>query len=224
MGVTLPYLPQPILQEVSLDDRLDGQVELPDDASLVSACLKGNAEAWDRLVGRYAGLVFAVPLRYGLTEQEAADVSQSVWLTVLEKLSTLRRPGSLAPWLTTVATRATWEAMRRRSHPMARSAVSPHSWEPTGGPDEEGYLREEQDPAPLPEELVLSMERQALVREAVRSLPSNCRELLTSLFLEEDVSYQELAKRLGVPQNSVGPTRARCLEKLRRALQNLGYR
>lgn len=224
MSVGLQHLQQPALQEVSLDDHLDGQIELPDDASLVSACLKGNAEAWDRLVGRYAGLVFAVPLRYGLTEQEAADVSQSVWLTVLEKLSTLRKPGSLASWITTVATRTTWETLRRRSHPVGHPAPSSPGRTPPGSSDEEVYPWEEQDPDPLPEDLVLSMERQALVREAVRSLPSNCRQLLTSLFLEEDISYQELARRLGIPQNSVGPTRARCLEKLRRALQSLGYR
>jgi RNA polymerase sigma factor (sigma-70 family) len=191
--------------------RTPAEVPLTDD-ELLAACLRGEQAAWNALVDRYAALIYSIPLKHGLSEQDAADVFQSVCVTLLEKLGSIRDPRGLPGWLITTTSRQAWAMVRQRQREITRT-------EPETMPD-----RAPVDPHPLPEDEVVAIERQHLLRTAVAQLPTHCRRLIVGLFSETGpTSYQLLARELGIPLNSVGPTRARCLARLRQALVALGY-
>lgn len=192
--------------------RTAGALNDATDEVLLGACLRGEAAAWDALLGRYSSLIYSIPLKYGLSEPDAADVFQAVCLTLLEKLDTVRTPKGLAAWIITTASRQSLAVARRRQRDQTRSAAE----------DAEHGLAH---PDLLPEDELLALERQRIVRLAVSQLPSNCRRLVEALFSDtaDTLTYRELADCLGVPMNSLGPTRTRCLERLRRLLVAAGY-
>jgi RNA polymerase sigma factor (sigma-70 family) len=177
------------------------------DEDLLSSCLGGRDGAWRALIERYAPLIYSIPLKYGLSEPDAADIFQAVCVTLFEKLDTIRDPRRLPAWLITTTTRASWAARKQASE---RSTV---------------VVPDAADPAPLPEEELLALERRALLRMAIDQLPRTCRQMLRSLFdeSEQPPSYDQLGRLLGLSSNSVGPTRARCLERLRTYLVASGY-
>lgn len=187
------------------------------DGQLIAACLRGEQSAWDRLVDRYAPLIYSIPIKYGLAGPDASDVFQSVCVTWLEKLSSIRDPQRLAAWLITTTTRECWALLRQRQ----REARLPANEQAEVAP----LVAEPRDPAPLPEDELLALERQVAIRAAIDQLPANCRELVEALFTDtaQRTSYQQLAHGLGIPLNSLGPTRARCLSKLRRLLEAAGF-
>jgi RNA polymerase sigma factor (sigma-70 family) len=194
--------------------RLEGLKDATDD-ELLAACVRGEAAAWRALVDRYAALIYSIPLKYGLSDPDAADVFQSVCVTLLEKVHTVQAPRGLAAWLITTTSRQCLALVRRRRRDQLRSVGDDHVAREQGLPD----------PDLLPEDELLALERQRVVRAAVAQLPATCRELVGALFSDADgaASYRQLAERLGIPMNSLGPTRARCLEKLRRSLVAAGY-
>jgi RNA polymerase sigma factor (sigma-70 family) len=184
----------------------------PTDGALVAACLNGDAAAWEELIHRYERLIYSIPIRKGFSTVDAADVFQSVCVLLLEKLPTLRDHGKIASWLITTTTRESWRvaALWRREGPR-------QTREPDDGQDE---LLEIQSLEPLADEESALIERQHILREAVEALPDRCRLLITLLFYDkDDPSYTDIARRLKMPVASVGPTRARCLEKLRKVLE-----
>ena len=189
------------------------------DAELVAGCLRSEQAAWDGLIDRYAPLMYSIPLKYGLHEADAADVFQAVCLILLQKLDSVHTPGGLAAWIITATTRECLALVRKRHREQARNLSD----------GAHAALVELTDPAQLPEEELLMLERQHIVRIAVSELPANCRRLVQALFAvpgaasADSPSYQQVAERLGIPTNSLGPTRARCLENLRRRLAAAGY-
>lgn len=187
------------------------------DEELLAGCLRGEAGAWDALIDRYAGLIYAIPLKYRLSQADAEDVFQAVCATLLEKLDTVRDTRRLPAWLATTTTRQTWTVLRQRGRETPASLAPGRS---------DGTGVEPADAAPLPDEALLALERQALVRAAVEQLTGPCRTLVEALFgdVGHKRSYQDLAAHLGIPLNSLGPTRARCLARLRRLLEAAGYR
>jgi RNA polymerase sigma factor (sigma-70 family) len=189
------------------------QESVPDPA-LVERCLAGDEGAWEALVRRYANLVYAIAGRAGLSGDEAADVFQAVFVIVWRSLDLLAEPQAIPGWLATIARRETWRVARgraRRARSEERMASDPSA----------GILPSR--PARADEELE-SVERAALVQHAVAALDERCRELLTILFWETpNPSYEDVAARLGMPLGSLGPTRGRCLEKLRGRLSELGF-
>jgi len=190
--------------------RIPAEVPLTDE-DLMAACLRGEQAAWNALVDRYAALIYSIPLKHGLSEQDAADVFQSVCVTLLEKLGSIRDPRGLPAWIITTTSRQSWAVLRQHQREVTRTGEQkPLEGEPI-------------DPEPLPEDEVLALEKQHLVRTAMSQLSPTCRRLIESLFLNDPISYQELAQQLHVPVNSLGPTRARCLAKLRQALDAVGY-
>jgi RNA polymerase sigma factor (sigma-70 family) len=185
------------------------------DEELLAACLRGEHAAWDTLVDRYAGLIYSIPLKYGMSEHDAADVFQAVCVTLFEKLDTIREARGLPAWLITTTSRQCWAVLRQHGRELTRLASD----------DSPATLDDEPiDPRPLPEDELIALERQSVVRGAVARLAPNCRRLVEALFSDaiHQMSYQELADSLGVPLNSLGPTRARCLAKLRRLLDEAG--
>jgi len=181
------------------------------DPELVAQCLDGSQTAWATLVTRYQRLIYSIPLRARLSADDAADIFQSVCLKLYEKLSTLRDHDRISSWLITTTNRECWRvsARNRRDSP-------PPSFE---GEDEGERLDEIPSAAMPVDEQRETLERQQIVRETVESLPERCRDLLRMLFYQKDeLSYADIARRMGIPVPSVGPTRARCLEKLKKLL------
>lgn len=169
----------------------------PNDAVLLERCRRGDEEAWRLLVERYAALILSIPRRYGLRSSQADDVFGDVCVALVRSLSQIRDPQSLPMWLIRTATRATWENSRRT--PLQVPEGLP---ELTGG-------------AP-PEEFALRIEEEQMVRQALDQIPERCRNLLRLLyFAAPPLNYDEVAERLGMPRGSLGPTRQRCLDKMR---------
>jgi RNA polymerase sigma factor (sigma-70 family) len=179
------------------------------DEALIAACRRGDAAAWEALIARYQRLVYSIPRRAGLDEDGAADVFQQVFATLLEHLDRIEHPERIAGWLATTARRETWRVSRQERARVARA----------GGEDGAELAATLPDGDPLPDEVLLQLEERHRVHLAVATLDERCRALLTLLFLRpEPPPYAEIAATLGVPEGSIGPTRARCLQKLRRLL------
>jgi RNA polymerase sigma factor (sigma-70 family) len=172
---------------------------------LVRACLDGDAAAWRRLLGRYEAVIHAVPRRFGLDPEDAAEIFQGVSLALFRGLPRLKLAAGLTRWVVTTAWRQSRDLARRRR----REVHEPE----TGTP-------ERPDSAPRVDTLIVEMEERAAIRRAIELLPPRCARLLTWLYLDpEPPAYREIAERLGVPEGTVGPTRARCLQKLRQILE-----
>lgn len=181
------------------------------DLELVSACRSGDPLAWEKLIRRYQRLIYAIPLRAGLNEDEAADIFQDVFATLFQKLNDIEEPERIHAWLVTTARRKTLRVMSK-----AQALAPSHSIADLSADDAATI----QDAAPLPDEQLLMLEEQQRIRTAVSSLDERCRKLLEMLFYRQNPSsYAEIAATLGIPEGSIGPTRARCLEKLLQRLQ-----
>ena len=181
------------------------------DLQLVLACRRGDQLAWEKLIRRYQRLIYAIPLRAGLDQDDAAEVFQDVFTTLFQKLNDIEDPEKLQAWLVTTARRKTWRTICK-AQGEARSDTNPDA-----EVDEAALIRDE---APLPDEQLLILEEQHRIRTAVSSLDERCRSLLQMLFYApEPPSYAEIAAFLRIPEGSIGPTRARCLAKLLKMLK-----
>jgi RNA polymerase sigma factor (sigma-70 family) len=186
----------------------------PSNEELIQACRRGDAAAWEMLIARYQRLVYSIPRQAGLDEERSAEVFQWVFEKLVEHLGRIEQPERLGAWLATTARREMW----RLSH--IDGAARPLA------DGEKSYDEPDQlpDAALLPDEIVLRLEEQHSVRLAVAALDERCRRLLTLLFYRSDPPpYAEIAAMLGASEGSIGPTRARCLQKLRRLLVNFGF-
>jgi RNA polymerase sigma factor (sigma-70 family) len=171
---------------------------------LVTRARNGDEQAWDALVARYAPLIWSICRQHRLEGADAADVGQSVWLHLVDHLDRLRDPAALPGWLATTTRRECGRALC-----TAR------------GPQAAGYLLDletlpDQQAATAEQEL-LTAERHAALRQAVLELPPDSHRLLALLTADPPVPYAEISARLGIPAGSIGPTRCRCLDKLRRS-------
>jgi len=183
-----------------------------DDRALVRACLKGDTDAWEALILRYQRLIYSIPIRAGFSPVDAADIFQSVCVKLIEKLSTLRKQEKISSWLMTTTTRECWRLVEKR-----RREVEPRVYDDDYERDISAGLASQE---PLADRQRIAFERQQRVREALEALPERCRLLISLLFYsKEEPSYADIARQLKVPANSIGPTRARCLQKLKRILQ-----
>ncbi len=182
------------------------------DLELVLACRRGDQLAWEKLIRRYQRLIYAIPLRAGLDEDHAAEIFQDVFTTMFQKLDDIEQPEKLQAWLVTTTRRKTL-------HTLSKARVLQQSQVNTDDPPYVATLI--RDEAPLPDEQLLILEEQHRIRTALSSLDERCRMLLEMLFyLAEPPSYADIATSLGIPEGSIGPTRARCLAKLLRLLKN----
>jgi RNA polymerase sigma factor (sigma-70 family) len=185
-----------------------------EDTALIERCLAGDETAWEALVRRYANLVYGIASRVGLETDEAADVFQAVFVIVWRSLALLKEPQAFPGWLATIVRREALRTARARDRQQRRAERM--SEDPTAH-----VLPSAAAPA---DEAVERADRAAVVGHAVERMDPRCRELLAMLFWETpSPSYDEAAARLGMPIGSLGPTRGRCLEKLRVALSELGF-
>lgn len=181
---------------------------LPDEV-LVRECLLGNEEAWSSLIDKYKNLIFSIPVRYGLSADEASDIFQSVCFSLLRDLTSVREPRALAAWLikTTARKCIRW---KRDKQAFADTHI-----------DDEAAV----DAGSLPEIFVQNLEREQMLREAISEMQPGCARLIELLFFTNPpLPYDEVAHALGFAKGSIGATRMRCLERLRRALKKKGFR
>jgi len=182
----------------------------PSDAELIEACLEGDDKAWRSLVMRYKRLVYSVPTRWGLNADDSVDIFQSVWLDCFRQLSSLRSIDRLQPWLMRVAV--------RKCHRFSQTARARQE-DPLDQEKSETLLGAED-----PTKLLTEVDRDQTLRIAFDRLPPRCKQIIQLLFFEDPrPSYQAIASRLGLSENSIGFTRERCLNNLRRILDELGY-
>jgi RNA polymerase sigma factor (sigma-70 family) len=179
------------------------------DATLVKRCLSGQEEAWSQLIDKYKALIYSIPVKYGLPQQEAADVFQGTCMELLTHLRDLREPRALPKWLIQVAHHKCYHWKRQQQRLVSRDA--------------EGELPEPEIP-PVAEELVRQTEEEQMLREAMASLAPRCRKLIEMLFFESPSRpYHEVAGELNLAVGSIGLTRQKCIESLRKRLDELGF-
>jgi RNA polymerase sigma factor (sigma-70 family) len=179
------------------------------DARLIRACLRGNEQAWSALIAKYKNLIYSIPVKYGASPEDAADIFQSVCLELFSELPRLRKRAAFRSWLMTVTAHQSFHWKRK----VRRRAE-----------DELTALEEEKlgmDPSP---DLIEQVEREQMLREAVAQLPARCQEMIRLLFYQQpQMSYRDVAERLGLATGSIGFIRGRCLKRLQRTLEELGF-
>jgi RNA polymerase sigma factor (sigma-70 family) len=177
---------------------------------LVSECLRGNQQAWHVLVDRYKNLIYSIPLKYGATPQDAADLFQAVCLDLFNELPRIRDADAIQGWLIRVTSNKCYHWKRQQGQRT-------EEW------DEERMTEVSGDSMAAPETLAL-LEREQMVRSAIEQLPSRCREMISLLFFEQPpIPYSELADRLSLAKGSIGFIRGRCLRRLKRLLEEKGF-
>jgi RNA polymerase sigma factor (sigma-70 family) len=185
------------------------------DAELAERCRAGQAAAWSTLVRRFQRLIYTVPRRAGLNDEQAADVFQTCFARLHEHLGRIDDLSRVRAWLVTTARRETLKLLEQ-ARQMPRAEPAPGD----DGEDGADPLEHLADPAPLAEQALSELQQQTRLREAVDRLDPRARQFVELLFLQEPaLPYSEIAARLGIAEGSIGPTRARVLAKLRTLLE-----
>ena len=175
---------------------------------LVRAAVAGDASAWNDLVDRFSPLVWSICLRCRLSRADAADVSQTVWLRLTERLDTLREPAALPGWIATTTRRECVRTIERKHGEV----LSPMELDVAADQDST-------DPA----RTLLQGERRDALLAALAELPESARKLLLMLMADPPIPYARISEVLGIPVGSIGPTRARHLQKLRQSPALAGF-
>lgn len=180
------------------------------DAHLIKRCRAGDQSAWNELVDRYQRLIFAIPRRAGLSEEQAADVFQEVFLTLFEKIDDIEQPDRIRSWMVTTAKFKTWAVVRG-----SKGFYSPETEE-----EMEAEMASIRDETPLADDALIEMEEQHLIRTALKQLEERCQKILSMIYLQDSAaSYVEVAAAIGVGETSISPLRSRCLKKLEKILR-----
>lgn len=174
------------------------EYELPV-AQLLGKAARGDESAWNTIVRRYQPLVVSVCRRYQVGGADAEDVAGNVWFRLVTNLKTIRQPAALPGWLATTAQRECLMLLRERNRQV---------------PDDGREIADEFEPAC--DVRLLTEERHNALRDAFKRLPDRDRELMTMLFSDPPTPYSEISSNLGMPVGAIGPTRQRCIARLRR--------
>jgi RNA polymerase sigma factor (sigma-70 family) len=176
--------------------------ERSDLAALVECAAAGDSGAWDALVDRFASTVWAIARGHRLSAADAADVSQTTWLRLVENLHRIEQPDRVGAWLAVTARRESLRVLRVGS----RQTANGHEFEQLP------------DPAPPkpPDHAVATREWETVVADLIAQLPPRSQLLIRHLSADSPLSYKDISEALDMPIGSIGPTRARALEQLRR--------
>jgi len=179
---------------------------LPDE-QLVRDCLKGRESAWSALINKYKNLIFSIPIKYGFSEEDSADIFQAVCMDLLTELPNLREPKALAGWLIQVTRN---KCFHRKQEKVRHLMTELEGDEPSE--DEAAHT------------LISELQQDQLLRDALSRLGPRCRQLVQMLFFEMPARpYQQVAKDLKLAPGSIGFIRRRCLDKLRERLEQMGF-
>jgi RNA polymerase sigma factor (sigma-70 family) len=174
-------------------------------ARLVRHAAGGDRQAWERLVDQYARLIWSITGEFRLAESDAADVAQTTWLRLLEHIDRIEYPDRVGSWLAATARN---ECLRNIA--AHKRVVLGHE-----NDDLDNAVAHEPDL----DARLLADERAQVVHDAMSCLPRRWQRLLELLMADPPASYAEISDQLGLPIGSIGPTRGRCLARLRVALQ-----
>lgn len=177
---------------------------------LVRECRKGNQAAWSALIDKYKNLIFSVPIKFGLSREDAADIFQSVCVDVLLDLPQLREPNALPKWLMQMSYHKCLQWKKRQLN-LIDDVESLEAGLETGHPE-------------LPEEMLYQIQKEQKLRGALTTLSPRCHRMIQMLFFETPSRpYDVVAKTLGLATGSIGFIRGRCLKQLREKLQKEGF-
>ncbi len=186
-----------------MSERIDTTIGLE---ALIRAANDGDDAAWGSIVDRFSGLVWATARAHRLSNADAADVVQTTWLRLVEHLDRIHNPDGLGAWLATTARHECLRLIRLRGRELATDESSLFD-APT---DDSVDAR------------LITRERDRALQRALRTVGERCQSLLRMLAAPDPPSYDEIGAALGMPIGAIGPTRARCLEKLRRSPDLVG--
>lgn len=164
----------------------------------------GDRSAWDALVDRFGQMVWSTARSFRLDDATAKDVAQTVWLKLVENLDRIKDPERLPGWLATTCRREALRVVKQSDRAV---------------PTEFEY--DIADDAPSFEEMLIGDEERRMVVNAFSTLDEMCRQLLRLMTVEPALSYEEISDATGRPIGSLGPTRARCLDKLKSAVARI---
>ena len=188
----------------------EGKASWSDDR-LVAACRKGDQQAWSALIDKYKNLIFSIPIKLGLYD-DAADIFQAVCLDLLTDLPRLREPRALPKWLMQTCYHKCLQVRRRTERHVQLIEEENKEQVDTSGS------------STPPGEMLLQLEKEQAVRNALSELSPRCERMVRMLFFETPPRpYEEVAKELGIPTGSIGFIRGRCLVKLKQQLENMGF-
>jgi RNA polymerase sigma factor (sigma-70 family) len=177
------------------------------DGELVRQARVGDSSAWDALVDRLGSRVWAVARAHRLSKADAEDVFQVTWMRLVTHIDRIREPEQVGAWLASTARHESLRVLKRLGRQV-----------PTG---DEHDLDGADVLTPPPEARLVATERQLALWKAIAAMPDFCQRLLRLFLADPPPSYEEITIALGRPQGSIGPTRRRCLEKLRRLLAGI---
>jgi len=185
---------------------LERSVDVPDVASLVRRAAEGDRHAWEGLVDQYARLIWSITNEFKLIESDAADVAQTTWLRLLQHIDRIEHPHRVGSWLAATARNECLRSLAARKRVVVVD-------------QDDVELGNAVAPAAEIDERLLADERDQVVREALSCLPRRWQRLLEMLMADPPVPYADISDELGLPVGSIGPTRGRCLARLRVLLQ-----
>lgn len=182
------------------------RTRLPTDRRLLDACRSGESWAWESLVDKYERLVFSIALNHGLSTDDADDITQLTFTYLIESLDSLREDSNLGAWLGTVARRHTWRFLDRNRR-LEKYQVDP-------------YVLQTLLPSKAAAMDIQQWEVLEWLHSGLAALGARCEQLLIALYFDpQEPSYADIAKKLKLAEGSIGPTRARCLQQLKKFLE-----
>jgi RNA polymerase sigma factor (sigma-70 family) len=183
------------------------------DEQLIGRCLKGDQEAWSALIDKYKNLIYSIPIKLGMY-QDAGDIFQSVCVDLLSELPRLREHRALPKWLMQTCYHKCLRYQRAtdRLVKLAPEGTDSNAASPASSADE------------LPEHLLMQLEQEQILRDAISELPEKCERMVRLLFFENPPRpYENIAEELGMATGSIGAIRGRCLAYLRKHLEKRGF-
>ena len=197
------------IQEIDTIPTIEPAADPGSDAHLVRECLEGNEQAWNSLIERYKRLIYSIPYKYRAAPEDCADIFQSVCLELYSELGKMRKVESLKSWIISITVHKCFHWKRQQRGNVELDAM------------EQEQADETSVAAP---DLLIEVEQEQLVREALRKLKPRCAEMIRMLFYEHPpLPYDEVAQRLGLATGSIGFIRGRCLKQLEKALLESGF-
>jgi len=183
------------------------------DEQLIGRCLKGDQEAWSALIDKYKNLIYSIPIKLGM-HQDAGDIFQAVCVDLLSELSRLREHRALPKWLMQTCYHKCLRYQRAadRLVELAPEGTDSNALPPANSADD------------FPEHMLVQLEQEQILRDAISELPEKCERMVRLLFFEDPPRpYENIAEELGMATGSIGAIRGRCLAYLRKHLERKGF-